>query len=77
MEAIQSSALVTTPAQPAVSIINHYQEIEEELTGMERRLMETAGEVSQNAQLRCPACGKFTPASAASCGCGFRFGRAM
>ena len=50
---------------------------EAELTKMEQARMEKAGEVSDNAQIRCPACGKLSPTRADACSCGFRFGRAL
>jgi hypothetical protein len=50
---------------------------EAELTKMEQARMEKAGEVSHNAQIRCPACGKLSPTRADACSCGFRFGRAL
>jgi Zn-dependent protease with chaperone function len=77
MEWVHGAALMTTPEYPAVRLIDCYEEIESELTKMERTLMETTGEVSQNARLRCPACGKYSPVSADACSCGLRFGRSM
>lgn len=77
MGSIETAALMTSPENCAIRLIDHYEEIEAELTKMERALMEKTGEVSQNAQLRCPACGKLSPVTADSCGCGFRFGRYM
>jgi Zn-dependent protease with chaperone function len=77
MESIQNAALVTSPEHPAVRLIDHYEQIEAELTRMEQTLMEKTGEVSQNPQLQCPACGKLSPVSADVCSCGLRFGRSM
>ena len=77
MEWVQRSALMTNPEYAAVRLIDDYEAIEFELTKMEKALMEQAGEVSENAQIQCPACGKFSPVSAASCPCGLRFGRSM
>ncbi|HEY3168757.1 MAG TPA: M48 family metalloprotease, partial [Candidatus Binatia bacterium] len=77
MEAIQSAALMTSPENRAIRLIDHHEEIEAELTKMEQALMEKTGEVSLNAQIQCPACGKSCPVSANTCSCGFRFGRSM
>jgi hypothetical protein len=77
MEWVHGAALMTTPEYSAVRLIDHYEEIEVELTKMERTLMEKTGEVSQNAQLRCPACGKYSPVRADACSCGLRFGRSI
>jgi Peptidase family M48 len=77
MDSVESAALATAPPQAAVRLIDRYQEIEEELTKMEQNLMEKTGEISLNAQLRCPACGKLSPVSAEACNCGLRFGRSM
>jgi hypothetical protein len=44
---VDPGALMTTPEYPAVRMIDNYQEIEVELTKMERTLMEKTGEVSQ------------------------------
>lgn len=77
VEWVQRSALMTTPEYPAVRLIDDHEEIEAELTKMDRTLMEKSGEVSQNAQLRCPACGQYSPVSADACSCGLRFGRSM
>ena len=77
MEQIQSAALMTSPEDSAVRLIDEYGKIEAELTKMEQARMEKAGEVSHNAQIRCPACGKLSPTRADACSCGFRFGRAL
>ena len=77
MSSVESAALAIAPSEAAVRLIDRYQEIEEELTKMEQNLMEKNGEVSRNAQLRCPACGKLSPVNADACSCGLRFGRSM
>jgi hypothetical protein len=77
MEFIQNTALITSPENPAVRLIDHYSDVEAELTRMEQSLMEKTGEVSPKAQLRCPACGKLSPIIENACSCGFRFGRSM
>ena len=77
IESIQAAALATSPENPSVRLIDHYADIEAELTKMEQALLEKTGEVSKNAQIQCPACGKLSPVSADACSCGLRFGRSM
>ena len=77
MTEFEDAALITSPSNCAVHLIDRYEEIEAELTKMEQSLMEKPGEVSRNPQIRCPACGKLSPAAAESCSCGLRFGRSM
>jgi Zn-dependent protease with chaperone function len=75
MTELKDAALMTSPSNCAVHLIDRYEETEAELTKMDQSLMEKTGEVSRNPQIRCPVCGKLSPAAAESCSCGLRFGR--
>jgi Zn-dependent protease with chaperone function len=77
MTELVDAALMTSPSNCAVHLIDRYEEIEAELTKMDQSLMEKTGAVRRNPQIRCPACGKLNPAAAESCSCGLRFGRTM
>lgn len=77
LESVEKNALVTQPERRAISVIDQYQRIEEELTEMERGRMENSREVVRVTELRCPACGRLSPVSADVCPCGLRFGRSM
>jgi len=73
MAEIESAALTTSPEVSAAELIDHYEELETELTKAEQTLMVRNGEVRLNPQIKCPACGRMSPVSADSCACGFNF----
>jgi hypothetical protein len=75
MSDIQDTALDTAPQSSAVELIDDYEKLEEELTKVQRSLLERAGEIRVNAQRKCPACAQLSPMAAHSCACGFNFGR--
>ena len=77
MTELAEAALMTSPSNCAIDLIDRYEEIEAELTKMDQSLMEKTGAVRRNPQIRCPACGKLSPAAAESCSCGLRFGQTM
>ncbi|HEX9444238.1 MAG TPA: M48 family metalloprotease [Candidatus Binatia bacterium] len=66
-----AEGLVALPDRPAVELIAHYEQIEEELTAIKCKSMIQAHEVA--AEKTCPACYRKNPFKAALCECGFNF----
>jgi Zn-dependent protease with chaperone function len=77
MEAIEGATLATTPSDPAVNLIDDYEQFEKELTKAEQSIMEHYGEVIRYEQQICPACQQLSPIGTRACHCGFNFVRGL